>query len=154
VDPNLSPISRSFLRFYHTRMRLALSELKLVLAYSPLLGAQHILMLDCANAALDILRHIITDFAPNGYLAYGQDFVPFATAYAGAWLFKVSHGAQLTGLSLNILFLCGDSNFPSSTTGSAILRLKHFKHCPIRAKYKHISREVPRCTTASSLTTY
>ncbi|CUA76172.1 hypothetical protein RSOLAG22IIIB_06130 [Rhizoctonia solani] len=88
IDPNLSPISRSFLRFYHTRMRLALAELKLVLVYNPLPGAAHILMLDCVNAALGLLRHITTEFAPNGYLAYGQDLVPFATAYAGTWLFK------------------------------------------------------------------
>lgn len=72
------------------RMRLALCELKLVLSYNPLPGSSHILMLDCVNAALAILRHIITDFAPNGYLSYGQDFIPFATAYAGTWLFKVS----------------------------------------------------------------
>lgn len=88
LDRNLSPISLSFLRFYQMRMRLALSELKLVLAYNPLPGASHILMLDCVSAALGILRHIITDFAPNGYLAYGQDLIPFATAYAGTWLFK------------------------------------------------------------------
>ncbi|CAE6434915.1 unnamed protein product [Rhizoctonia solani] len=88
IDPNISPISRSFLRFYHIRMRLALAELKLVLVYNPLPGAAHILMLDCVNAALGLLRHITTDFAPNGYLSYGQDLVPFATAYAGAWLFK------------------------------------------------------------------
>ncbi|KAG8710071.1 hypothetical protein FRC11_004912 [Ceratobasidium sp. 423] len=88
IDSNLSPISRSFLRFYHMRMRLALAELKLVLVYNPLPGATHILMLDCVNAALSLLRHITTDFVPNGYLAYGQDLVPFATAYTGAWLFK------------------------------------------------------------------
>ncbi|CAE6366626.1 unnamed protein product [Rhizoctonia solani] len=89
ADPNLSPISKSFLRFYHIRMQLALAELKLILVYNPLPGATHILMLDCVNAALSLLRHITTEFAPNGYLAYGQEIVPFATAYAGAWLFKV-----------------------------------------------------------------
>ncbi|QRW26295.1 Myb protein 1A [Rhizoctonia solani] len=88
VDPTISPISKSFLRFYHMRMRLALAELKLVLVYNPLPGATHILLLDCVSAALALLRHITTEFAPNGYLAYGQDIVPFATAYAGAWLFK------------------------------------------------------------------
>ncbi|CAE6368411.1 unnamed protein product [Rhizoctonia solani] len=88
VDPNLSPISKSFLRFYHMRMRLALAELRLVLVYNPLPGAAHILMLDCVNAALGLLRYITVEFVPNGYLAYGQDIVPFATAYAGAWLFK------------------------------------------------------------------
>ncbi|CAE6444602.1 unnamed protein product [Rhizoctonia solani] len=88
IDPNISPISRSFLRFYRFRMRLALAELKLILVYNPMPGAAHILMLDCVNAALGLLRHITTEFAPNGYLAYGQDLVPFATAYAGVWLFK------------------------------------------------------------------
>jgi hypothetical protein len=70
-------------------MCLVISELKLLLLRTPLPGASHMILLDCANAALAILRHVTEDFAPNGYLSYGQDFVPFSTAYAGAWLFKV-----------------------------------------------------------------
>ncbi|KAB5593719.1 Luminal-binding protein 5 [Ceratobasidium theobromae] len=88
ADPNLSPVSRSFLRFHHMRMKLALTELKFFLGSTPRPGTSHVLLMDCVNTALAILRHIITDFAPNGYLAYGQDLIPFPVAYAGAWLFR------------------------------------------------------------------
>lgn len=70
-------------------MRLITSELKLLVTI-PVPGASHITLLDCANAALALLKHVTEEFAPNGYLSYGQDFIPFSTAYAGAWLFKVS----------------------------------------------------------------
>lgn len=72
-------------------MKLALTELKFFLGSTPRPGTSHVLLMDCVNTALAILRHIITDFAPNGYLAYGQDLIPFPVAYAGAWLFRVSY---------------------------------------------------------------
>ena len=46
-------------------------------------------LLDCADSALALLRHVGEDVVPGGYLAYVQEFVPFSVAYAGAWLFKV-----------------------------------------------------------------
>lgn len=39
---------------------------------------------------MDILRHVITDLAPNRYIIYCQDNLAITTAYAGVWLFKVS----------------------------------------------------------------
>ncbi|KAG8686390.1 hypothetical protein FRC08_012528 [Ceratobasidium sp. 394] len=64
-------------------MRLITSELRLLVP-----GTSHVILIDCAHAALALLQHVIAEFAPRGYLSYGQDFVPFSTAYAGAWLFK------------------------------------------------------------------
>ncbi|QRV85309.1 Fungal Zn(2)-Cys(6) binuclear cluster domain [Ceratobasidium sp. AG-Ba] len=87
VDPTISHISRSFIQFYNLRMRLITSELKLLVT-TPIPGASHLALLDCANAALAIVKHVTEEFAPHGYLSYGQDFIPFSTAYAGAWLFK------------------------------------------------------------------
>lgn len=89
VDQTLPPVSRSIIHFYHLRLRLIIDELKLLTLFTPLLGTEQMVMLDCAHSALAILRHVGEDVVPNGYLAYVQEFVPFCVAYAGAWLFKV-----------------------------------------------------------------
>lgn len=78
-------------------MRLVVDELKLLALFAPLLGTDHMAMLDCAHSALALLRHVVEDVAPNGYLAYVQEFVMFSVAYTGAWLFKVS---------LSVTYLC------------------------------------------------
>jgi len=88
LDQTLPPVSRSIIHFYHLRLRLIIDELKLLTLFTPLLGTEHMVMLDCAHSALAILRHVGEDVVPNGYLAYVQEFVPFSVAYAGAWLFK------------------------------------------------------------------
>ncbi|KAF8742075.1 hypothetical protein RHS02_03324, partial [Rhizoctonia solani] len=149
VGPAISPISKSFLRFYHMRMRLALAELKLVLVYNPLPGATHILLLDCVSAALALLRHITTEFAPNGYLAYGQDIVPFATAYAGAWLFKnlPRFDEQLQNTTLEAFrSLSNACRLQPPTPGNAPLYYaKFFEHLS-----KHASLQINSVTNPAS----
>ncbi|KAF8598079.1 hypothetical protein BDV93DRAFT_610030 [Ceratobasidium sp. AG-I] len=87
-NSKLPPVSRSIIHFYHLRLRLILDELKLLTLFTPLLGTEHMVTLDCAHSALGLLRHVGEDVVPSGYLAYVQEFVPVSIAYAGAWLFK------------------------------------------------------------------
>lgn len=46
-------------------------------------------LLQCKDSAMLVLRHVVDDMAPSGYVPYTQDGIAFATAYAGVWLYKV-----------------------------------------------------------------
>ncbi|ELU40888.1 fungal zn(2)-Cys(6) binuclear cluster domain-containing protein [Rhizoctonia solani AG-1 IA] len=43
---------------------------------------------ECKDSAALVLKHVVEDMAPSGYIPYTQDGIAFATAYAGVWLYK------------------------------------------------------------------
>ncbi|KAG9096634.1 hypothetical protein FRC06_008480 [Ceratobasidium sp. 370] len=85
---NLAPVSKALLKFGSLNLRLIVAELRLLGLTQPQLTAARTHSLECIKCAMDILRHVIADLAPNRYITYCQDNLAITTAYAGVWLFK------------------------------------------------------------------
>jgi hypothetical protein len=86
---NLAPVSRALLKFASLNLKLIVSELRLLNLVQPQLSAARTHSLECIKCAMDVLHHVISDLAPNGYITFCQDNLAITTAYAGVWLFKV-----------------------------------------------------------------
>ncbi|KAF8598473.1 hypothetical protein BDV93DRAFT_609823 [Ceratobasidium sp. AG-I] len=87
-QPNLAPVSKALIKFYSLHLKLIVAELKLLNLVHPQLSTARIHTLECIKCATDVLQHVISELAPNGYVTYCQDIVAITTAYAGVWLFK------------------------------------------------------------------
>ncbi|CAE7229526.1 unnamed protein product [Rhizoctonia solani] len=73
---------------------------------SPSLETAESALQQCKESAILVLKHVIEDTAPSGYLQYTQDGIAFATAYAGVWLYKV-RDSTCPGLSDMIVEING-----------------------------------------------
>lgn len=96
ASAGLAPVSRSIMRFYYFSSQLSINELSMLAI--PALSASHTIedsarlqsaLTACKDSAVLVLRHVVDDMAPRGYIPYTQDGIAFATAYAGVWLYKV-----------------------------------------------------------------
>ncbi|KAG9102376.1 hypothetical protein FS749_004162 [Ceratobasidium sp. UAMH 11750] len=85
---NLAPISKALLKFGGLNLKLIVAELRLLGLTQPQLSAARTHSLECIKCAMDILRFVIADLAPNRHINYCQDNIAITTAYAGVWLFK------------------------------------------------------------------
>ncbi|KAG8739392.1 hypothetical protein FRC10_005658, partial [Ceratobasidium sp. 414] len=85
---NLAPVSKALLKFASLNLKLIVAELRLLGLIQPQLSAARTHSLECIKCAMDVLRYVSADLAPNRYLIYCQDNLAITTAYAGVWLFK------------------------------------------------------------------
>ncbi|CAE6480457.1 unnamed protein product [Rhizoctonia solani] len=88
ASAGLAPVSRSIMRFYYFSSQLSINELHMLALVSPSLEATQAALHQCKESAVLVLKHVIEDMAPSGYVPYTQDGIAFATAYAGVWLYK------------------------------------------------------------------
>ncbi|QRW09698.1 Fungal Zn(2)-Cys(6) binuclear cluster domain [Ceratobasidium sp. AG-Ba] len=84
----LAPVSKSIMRFYYFSTQLSINELQMLALHSPTPDAAHVALMQCKDSATLVLKHVVEDMAPSGYIPYTQDGIAFATAYAGVWLYK------------------------------------------------------------------
>lgn len=88
TSAGLAPVSRSIMRFYYFSSQLSINELQMLSLVSPPSETAQMALLQCKDSAMLVLRHVVDDMAPSGYVPYTQDGIAFATAYAGVWLYK------------------------------------------------------------------
>ncbi|CAE6509619.1 unnamed protein product [Rhizoctonia solani] len=88
ASAGLAPVSRSIMRFYYFSSQLSINELYMLALVSPSLEVTQAALHQCKESAILVLKHVIEDMAPSGYVPYTQDGIAFATAYAGVWLYK------------------------------------------------------------------
>ncbi|CAE7150712.1 unnamed protein product [Rhizoctonia solani] len=88
ASAGLAPVSRSIMRFYYFSSQLSINELHMLALVSPSLEVTESALQQCKESAILVLKHVIEDMAPSGYVPYTQDGIAFATAYAGVWLYK------------------------------------------------------------------
>ncbi|KAF8595694.1 hypothetical protein BDV93DRAFT_548719 [Ceratobasidium sp. AG-I] len=88
ASAGLAPVSRSIMRFYYFSSQLSINELQMLSLVSPPAETAQMALLQCKESAMLVLRHVVDDMAPSGYVPYTQDGIAFATAYAGVWLYK------------------------------------------------------------------
>ncbi|GAB1527039.1 hypothetical protein RhiTH_010933 [Rhizoctonia solani] len=88
ASAGLAPVSRSIMRFYYFSSQLSIHELQMLALVSPSVEATQAVLQQCKDSAALVLKHVVEDMAPSGYIPYTQDGIAFATAYAGVWLYK------------------------------------------------------------------
>ncbi|KAG8724371.1 hypothetical protein FRC09_019479 [Ceratobasidium sp. 395] len=88
ASAGLAPVSKSIMRFYYFSSQLSINELQMLSLVSPSPETAQITLLQCKDSAALVLKHVVDDMAPSGYIPYTQDGIAFATAYAGVWLYK------------------------------------------------------------------
>ncbi|KAF8748639.1 Fungal specific transcription factor domain [Rhizoctonia solani] len=71
-----------------TGSQLSIHELQMLALVSPSVEATQAVLQQCKDSAALVLKHVVEDMAPSGYIPYTQDGIAFATAYAGVWLYK------------------------------------------------------------------
>ncbi|KAJ1303687.1 hypothetical protein OPQ81_008112 [Rhizoctonia solani] len=105
ASAGLAPVSRSIMRFYYFSSQLSINELQMLALVSPSLEVTQSALHQCKDSAALVLKHVIEDMAPSGYIPYTQDGIAFATAYAGVWLYKhLSRFEPATILEITGLF--------------------------------------------------
>ncbi|KAG9112438.1 hypothetical protein FRC07_007917 [Ceratobasidium sp. 392] len=89
------------MRFYYFSSQLSINELQMLSPVSPSPETAQLTLLRCKDSAALVLKHVVDDMAPSGYIPYTQDGIAFATAYAGVWLYKSEFNNQLLAQHLS-----------------------------------------------------